>query len=112
MANPTGALNLSSTAAMVTSWSPYVTTTEADLLNTTENDMGAPSFGNVIAVDETNFPMIVYSFVDKVLIIVVMPIIFTIGVLGNSAVIIAFFRFLYMRTVTNHYLINLAVPAR
>ncbi|XP_022109960.1 D(2) dopamine receptor-like isoform X2 [Acanthaster planci] len=109
MANLTGALNLSSTGAMVTSWSPYVTDAQADLLNTTDDGITAPPSGNVIVVDETYYPMIVYSFVDKVLVIVVMPIIFTIGVLGNSAVIIAFFRYLYMRTVTNHYLINLAV---
>ncbi|XP_038078839.1 D(2) dopamine receptor-like [Patiria miniata] len=109
MSDPTGVLDGSSAGAIVTTWSPYVTDAHTTniLLNTT--DVIAPPSGNVIVVDETTSPMIVYSFVDKVLIIVVMPIIFTIGVLGNSAVIIAFFRYLYMRTVTNHYLINLAV---
>lgn len=51
----------------------------------------------------------VYSSVDRILITVFMPIIFTIGVLGNIAVIVVFFRIKGMRTVTNHYLTNLAI---
>ena len=103
MSNLTG---VDPTASSPGSWTPY--STETFVMNSSDDET-APSLGNMMEVNEDTAPMIVYSVVDKMLIIVVMPIIFTIGVLGNSAVIIAFFRYLYMRTVTNHYLINLAV---
>ncbi|XP_072174012.1 neuromedin-U receptor 2-like [Diadema setosum] len=51
----------------------------------------------------------IYSYVDKLLVTVAMPIIFIIGVIGNTSVIVVFFRIKTMRTVTNHYLINLAI---
>lgn len=67
-----------------------------------------PELG-IVNITEENYQMFLYSGVDKILITVFMPIIFTIGVLGNIAVIIVFFRIKGMRTVTNHYLTNLAI---
>ena len=51
----------------------------------------------------------IYSYVDRILVTVAMPIIFIIGVIGNVSVIVVFLRVKTMRTVTNHYLINLAI---
>ena len=51
----------------------------------------------------------IYSYLDRLLVTVAMPIIFIIGVIGNASVIVVFLRIKGMRTVTNHYLINLAI---
>ncbi|XP_072019747.1 neuropeptides capa receptor-like [Amphiura filiformis] len=80
----------------------YVEVNNTKLSNTSDT----PS--NVINIDSANAPMMLYSPTDKVLVTVIMPMIFTIGVLGNAAIIIAFFKCKYMRTVTNHYLVSLA----
>lgn len=65
--------------------------------------------GIEINITSENYQAYLYSRVDRILITVFMPIIFTIGVLGNIAVIVVFFRIKGMRTVTNHYLTNLAI---
>ena len=108
MPNRTGVEASLSAITPGSSWIHDVTDAYTSIMNSTGDMMTTPS-GNVIEVNENTAPMIIYSVVDKILIVVVMPIIFTIGVLGNSAVIIAFFRYMYMRTVTNHYLVNLAI---
>ena len=64
---------------------------------------------NSLVINEQMALMLLYSPTDKVLVTYIMPLIFAIGVLGNSAIIIVFFRCKYMRTVTNHYLVSLAL---
>ncbi|XP_033126559.1 cholecystokinin receptor-like [Anneissia japonica] len=60
-------------------------------------------------IQEKDVPFYVYSTTDTVIITVFMPIVFAIGVIGNFAVCAVFIRIKSMRTVTNHYLVNLAL---
>ena len=78
-------------------------------VNYSLSDNETSSSVDVFPINEENVAMMLYSFTDQVLITVAMPLIFTIGVLGNVAIIITFFKCKYMRTVTNHYLVCLAV---
>ena len=50
-----------------------------------------------------------YTAVDRIMISVLIPIIFAVGVVGNCAVITVFYRIKEMRTVTNCYLIALSI---
>lgn len=51
----------------------------------------------------------VYSAVETVLVTIVAPVIFTVGILGNAAVILVFCRVPEIRTTTNYFLISLAL---
>lgn len=63
----------------------------------------------IITINEYNIYFFVYSSVSIMLVTWIMPLIFSIGVVGNISVIIIFFRVRSMQTVTNHYLVNLAI---
>ncbi|XP_033624976.1 neuromedin-U receptor 2-like [Asterias rubens] len=60
-------------------------------------------------VTDENLHTFLYTTVDTMLVTVAMPLIFSIGVMGNFAVIAVFIRVRSMRTVTNHYLVSLAI---
>ncbi|XP_071941545.1 neuromedin-U receptor 2-like [Antedon mediterranea] len=60
-------------------------------------------------IKEGGVPFYVYGTTDTVIITVFMPLVFAIGVVGNFAVCTVFIRIKSMRTVTNHYLVNLAL---
>ncbi|XP_071788969.1 neuromedin-U receptor 2-like [Asterias amurensis] len=62
-----------------------------------------------INVTDENLHTFLYTTVDTMLVTVAMPLIFSIGVMGNFAVIAVFIRVRSMRTVTNHYLVSLAI---
>ena len=87
---------------MSTEWVTRVTNTTTD---STDMDDGLIS----VTVTDQNIFFFVYSTVDTLLVTWIMPLIFAIGVIGNFSVIIVFFRVRSMQTVTNHYLVNLAV---
>ncbi len=78
------------------------------ITNSTDQNEASEFYPTVIVSKELlNF--FVYSSVDKMLVTWIMPLIFSIGVIGNVSVIIVFFRVRSMQTVTNHYLVNLAI---
>ncbi|XP_077996671.1 orexin receptor type 2-like, partial [Glandiceps talaboti] len=56
-----------------------------------------------------NAEYFVYSKIDIALVSVFMPIVFVVGVIGNASVVYVFFRVSHMRTVTNYYLVSLAM---
>ena len=87
----------------------YIKLNNTDTDAITTNTVEIITTNAVINVTNDNAPVMLYSPTDKVLVTIVMPLIFTIGVLGNAAIIIAFFKCKYMRTVTNHYLVSLAL---
>ncbi len=57
----------------------------------------------------TLYSFLFYSNMDKLVITILLPIIFVVGVLGNCAVVLVFYRVKEMRTVTNIYLIALSM---
>ncbi|XP_038078959.1 QRFP-like peptide receptor [Patiria miniata] len=84
------------------------TTYSGSIINIPDNPDQAEAMSPVNVTD-ANLHLFLYSTVDTLLVTAVMPLIFTIGVLGNLAVIAVFVRVRSMRTVTNHYLVSLAV---
>ncbi|XP_070548606.1 allatostatin-A receptor-like [Ptychodera flava] len=60
-------------------------------------------------LDKDDLDALLYSERDVILVTIVMPIVFTIGILGNSLVVYVFARVREMQTVTNYFLVNLAV---
>ena len=77
---------------------------------TTPGDNSTPVFGyGKEKSNATVYSFLFYTDVDKLVITVILPIIFTVGVLGNCAVVLVFYRIKEMRTVTNCYLIALSI---
>ncbi|XP_072037530.1 neuromedin-U receptor 2-like [Amphiura filiformis] len=64
---------------------------------------------NINEYNATIYSFLFYTKMDELVITVLLPIIFVIGVLGNCAVVIVFYRVKTMRTVTNCYLIALSI---
>ncbi|XP_077989519.1 QRFP-like peptide receptor [Glandiceps talaboti] len=67
------------------------------------------AYDGVWTLTEESLKSFLYSEIDTVIVTKLMPIVFIIGMLGNALVIYTFTRIKEMRTVTNYFLVNLAV---
>ncbi|XP_033123333.1 growth hormone secretagogue receptor type 1-like isoform X2 [Anneissia japonica] len=70
----------------------------------------SPTIDQNISANATTYPEgVTFTTVDKIIITIFMPIVVTIGITGNVAIIIVFLRIKSMRTSMNIYLASLAL---
>lgn len=79
------------------------TLSQIEMLST---DVYQDVYSTNITMDLTHF---VYSSVERILVTIVAPLIFGIGMLGNAAVVLVFHQVPEIRTTTNFFLISLAL---